>query len=465
MPICAAQRSPEPLPAAIDANRRGVLLHAQGRVADAISAFRDGIAAQPELALLHANLATALAENAELAAARAEFERALALDPGSAVALNGLGSLNVREARFDDARVCYERVLDRNPADAAAHTAMYELEQIGGNIPKALYHQRRVLERKTLFTRSAPNEKRRLLALLAPGDWQANVPIDFLVDRNTTTLHKLYLLSPPQAAAAAIPAADAVFTAIGESDESVEALALALQLVRRMGLPYINDPRKILAANRVEVARMLAEIPAIHVPATARVRREVLERRAPETPFPAIVRPVGSQAGRDLIRASTAGELHAYLQRVPHQSFYVMPFVDFRSADGYYRKYRIISVDRVPYPYHLAISPDWMIHYYNAPMRETAWMRDEEAHFLENFERVFAPPLQQALRDMAQTLGLDYFGIDCSIDADGRLLVFEADPAMVVHAGDDPAMFGYKQPHAQRIFDAFQKLIDRVGSR
>ncbi len=455
MLICDAQRSAEPQPAAIDANRRGLLFYSQGRLSKAIAAFRDGIAAQPALALLRANLATVLLESADLEGARAEFERALALEPLSA-ALNGLGSLNVREGRFDDARMCYQRVLERDPDDSAANGGMYELEQISGNVRKALDHQRRVLERKTLFTQRAPNEKRRLLALLVPGDWQANVPVGFLVDARTTTLHRLYIVSPQQAAAAVIPGADAVFTAIGESDESAQALRLALQLVRRIGLPHINDPRKILAANRVQVARLLAAIPHVHVPATSRMRRDALERLGHETPFPLVVRPVGSQAGRDLVRVSSANDLNAYLLRVPYQSFYVMPFIDFRSADGYYRKYRIVVVDGVPYPFHLAISPNWMIHYYNTPMRDTPWMRDEEARFLSDFASVFGPPRQQALRDVAQALGLEYFGIDCSIDADGRVLVFEADPAMVVHAGDDPATFGYKIPHAVRIFEAFR---------
>jgi glutathione synthase/RimK-type ligase-like ATP-grasp enzyme len=182
-------------------------------------------------------------------------------------------------------------------------------------------------------------------------------------------------------------------------------------------------------------------------------------------PFPLLVRPVGSHAGRALARVLDAAELAQYLANVSDDAFYVMPFVDFKSADGYYRKYRIIVVDGVPYPYHLAISQNWMIHYYNAPMRETAWMREEEAAFLAHFEQVFHEPLREALREVARVLGLEYFGIDCSIDPQGRLLVFEADPAMIVHAGDEPELFAYKIPHAQRIFDAFQALIDRVRSR
>lgn len=463
MPILGSQRSPEPSSAALDANRRGVLLHTQGNFAQAAAAFREGIAVQPELAELHVNLAHTLTALGDLRIASEEYARAIELDAACAPALNGLGSLHVRAGRFAQARECFERVLERNPNDMTAHAAMYELEQIDGNIPKALYHQRRMLERKTLFSEFAPQEQRRVLALMIPGDWQANVPIDFLVDRRTTTLHKLYLTSPEQSGAAPIPKADVVFVAIGESDQAVEALALASGMLKRIGLPYINDPHKILATNRVQVARSLSGLPDVHMPATSRVRREAMQTAGLE--FPLVVRPVGSQAGRELARVDDAHALQAYLERVSDDAFYVMPFVDFRSPDGYYRKYRIIVVDGVPYPYHLAISPNWMIHYYNAPMRETAWMRDEEAAFLAGFENVFPPPLQAAFRAIARAMGLEYFGIDCSIDPQGRLLIFEADPAMVVHAGDEPELFAYKTPYVQRIFDAFQKLLDRARSR
>lgn len=464
MPIRPVQTPQEPTPAVIDANRRGVLLHSQGRILEAAAAFREGIAAQPGVALLHANLAMVLAETGDLQAARSEYECALELDPDNAAVLSGLGSLHVRAGRFADARACYERVLSRYPMDMTAHSAMYEIEQIDGNTAKALEHQRRVLEHKTIFSHHAPQERRRLLALLVPGDWQANVPVDFLIDRQTTTLHKLYLVTPDQPLEA-IPQADAVFVAIGESDESAESLALTSGLLRRIGLPFINDPQRILLTNRVRLAQTLAHIPNLHAPQTLRVQRDALTRDTLGFDFPWVVRPVGSHAGRDLARIDDAAALDAYLQRVDHDTLYAMPFVDFQSPDGYYRKYRIIVVDGVPYPYHEAISRHWMIHYYNAPMRETAWMREEETTFLTQFDRVFPKPLQDALREMARVLGLEYFGIDCSIDRQGRLLVFEADPAMIVHAGDEPELFAYKLPHAQRIFDAFQELVDRVRSR
>jgi hypothetical protein len=180
--------------------------------------------------------------------------------------------------------------------------------------------------------------------------------------------------------------------------------------------------------------------------------------------YPLVIRPVDSQAGRDLACVANDDELAAYRERTDVPAFYVMPFIDCALADGYYRKYRVIVVDGVPYPYHLAISRHWMIHYYNTPMREQAWMREEEERFLSGFEPVFGAKLQKALEEIASILGLEYLGVDCSIDRNGRLVIFEADPAMIVHAGDDPELFGYKYPYARRIFKAFEQLVDeRAG--
>jgi glutathione synthase/RimK-type ligase-like ATP-grasp enzyme len=460
-----AQRPTEPNDAALDANRRGVLLRSQGRLAEAIAAFREGVEAQPGLASLRANLAMVLAENGDVADAKRQYRIALDAEPDSHPALAGMGSLCVRLGEFDEARRCYESLLARDPDDVASHQAMYELEQIAGNNEKALLHQRRVLERKTLFSERAPNELRRLLALMAPGDWQANVPVDFLIDRRTTTLHKLYVLSAESLVSAPIPAADAVFTAIAESDENRQALGLASELVQHLHLPAINLPDRVLRANRVNVAQMLSRLPDTRMPQTARIAREALIRGETGIEFPLLVRPVGSQAGRDLERIGDPGELSNYLERVDGAAFFVMPFIDFRSQDGFFRKYRVIVVDGIAYPYHLAISPHWMIHYYNAPMRENQWMRDEEARFLAHFEEVVSERVRRAMRRIAYVLDLQYVGLDCTIDREGHLLVFEADPAMVVHAGDDPALFGYKFPAAYAIFDAFQRMIDRVRSR
>ena len=109
---------------------------------------------------------------------------------------------------------------------------------------------------------------------------------------------------------------------------------------------------------------------------------------------------------------------------------------------------------------HLAITKNWMVHYYNAGMRENAWRRDEEARFLGDLGSAFDAGLQDALRRLAAAIGLDYFGIDCAETRDGRLLVFEADVAMIVHAMDSEELYPYKKPAMAKLFRAFVEMLE-----
>ena len=198
------------------------------------------------------------------------------------------------------------------------------------------------------------------------------------------------------------------------------------------------------------------------VPPIERTGATALRARAITEPL--VIRPVGSQAGFALARVDDAGALRAYLDENPHEAYYVMPFVDYRDADGFYRKYRVMFVDGVPYACHLAISPRWMIHYYNAAMAEHAWMRDEEARFIAGLDDVFHGTLGGALREIAAKIPLDYFGIDCAILPGERVLLFEADAAMLVHGSDPADLYPYKRAGFERIQRALTDLLRRRGT-
>ena len=55
---------------------------------------------------------------------------------------------------------------------------------------------------------------------------------------------------------------------------------------------------------------------------------------------------------------------------------------------------------------------------------------DDEIDFIDNFQARLGANRLAAVREIIARLGLDYFGIDCSLLADGRLLVFEANAGM-----------------------------------
>jgi hypothetical protein len=132
--------------------------------------------------------------------------------------------------------------------------------------------------------------------------------------------------------------------------------------------------------------------------------------------------------------------------------------VDFRSADGWYRKYRAIFVGGEPYPYHLAIAPRWLVHYWTSGMESDAVRRQEEARFLGDAASTIGPVAMAALRVIGRLLALDYGGIDFSVLPDGRLLVFEANATMLVHPEQDP-IFGYREPAIEAIRSAFDRMV------
>jgi hypothetical protein len=88
-------------------------------------------------------------------------------------------------------------------------------------------------------------------------------------------------------------------------------------------------------------------------------------------------------------------------------------------------------------------------------MDQSEAKRAEEAAMMATFDDGFARRHAAAFGDLCAAYPLDYFGIDCAETADGRLLVFEADVAMIVHAMDPEDLFPYKQPAMRKLFDAF----------
>ena len=136
-----------------------------------------------------------------------------------------------------------------------------------------------------------------------------------------------------------------------------------------------------------------------------------------------------------------------------------MPFVDYRRPDGLFCKYRIVFILGKPFLCHMAVSERWMIHYLNAGMTESPAKRRAEEEAMASFDDGFARRHEEAFRVLNERMGLDYFGIDCSETQDGRLLIFEADVAMVIHDMDPPTLFPYKGPQMKKVFAAFEQML------
>jgi hypothetical protein len=364
-----------------------------------------------------------------------------------------------RSGRLEEALAAFLGAVERDDRILDAHLGIYEVAQILHRPELALSHQATAIALAPVqSTRASEHEDYALLVPCVAGPFTANTPADLLFDTARVTLHRWYV--DPAAPIPPLPPHDAVFVAIGESDEAAPHLAALEWFVAGSSRPVLNRPELIRRLGRVPLAEIFAGSQHCRVVATTRLDRA--RYAADGFPVPHIVRPVGSHGGHGLTSVDNDPQRAAYLEGVDAAELFVAPFIDYSSADGFFRKYRIVFIDGEPFPFHLAISPRWMVHYYNAPMAEHEWMRDEEHAFLADIGSVFAGELRAALRETARLLPLDYVGIDCAIDRDGKLLIFEADNALIIHLLDDPALFGYKHAYVPRILTALDALVRRT---
>ena len=389
--------------------------------------------------------------------------------------LIGMGALVGLAYRQGDIGGVWNRLLLRyaeNPADAAALLDMSVILQTTGHRDKGLDIQRYALGLSRLFQRvHGRGDGLKVLVFMAEGDFMANTPVDFLMEGSNATLWIVYV-DGETPELPDLPEHDVAFVAIGESEAAIPALENLNRLLRGWRGPIVNgDPKRILALTRDRVAAMFADEGSIAAPPTVRLDRAALEKLArgesglpaslPEARFPITVRPFGSHAGEGLEKIDGAEDLAAYLESRSEQRFYIAPFIDYAGPDGLYRKQRVAIVDGHPYPGHWATSRHWMVHYLNSGMLENEAWRAEEAAWMQNFETDFAVRHAAAFEALTDKLGLDYVVIDCAETRDGRLLLFEAHVAMILHAMDPADIFPYKAPAMQRLFAAFQAALQR----
>jgi hypothetical protein len=109
---------------------------------------------------------------------------------------------------------------------------------------------------------------------------------------------------------------------------------------------------------------------------------------------------------------------------------------------------------------HLAVSADWKVHYFSADMLASQACRAEEQRFLEDMPAVLGDRAMAALTHIAQSLGLDYAGVDFALDAQGTLLLFEANATMLINPPGPEAVWNYRRPSAARALAAAQKLLE-----
>jgi glutathione synthase/RimK-type ligase-like ATP-grasp enzyme len=393
-----------------------------------------------------------------------------------------LGVARLSKLAFDggDLGPLRSQLLDKyvfEPDNTAALMDLAVIEQLLGNLEDGLARQQEALSLRRIYRSpcAAAKPGLRLLAFAAPGDIGNNTPLEFLLEESDVALTTLYIV-PGEPMPEPIPEHDVAIVTACESDQNRPALQEIRRLIANWEKPVLNHPDQIELLARERLHTLLKPVASIEMPVTVRIDRASLAEIAAgkaklrahlaDGAFPVIARPIGSHAGFGLKKLADPAAVEAYLAERPERGFCLSRYVDYRSPDGLFRKYRVVFINGRPYACHMAIADQWMIYYLNAGMGESAAKQAEEERFMTAFSAEFGRRHKAALAALADRIGLDYFGIDCAQTGEGKLLLFEADIAMIVHLMDSPTTFPYKVPQMRSVFAAFCAMLkERAAAR
>jgi glutathione synthase/RimK-type ligase-like ATP-grasp enzyme len=370
------------------------------------------------------------------------------------------------------------QLIERAETETHGHALMdlSTILQLRGNRDLALNMQAQAIETQQLYSIPSASEQINLslLAIMGAGDLMSNTPIEFLLEDSDVALEILYV-TPEFPLPMLLPEHDVLFIAIAQSDQNMPLLSQMTSASALWPSSVLNKPDRIALLSRDEACALLNGAPGVDMPITLRADRQIVEQIAikklslsdilKDGHFPIIIRPIDSHAGKDLDKIVNAEALHNYLKASPNSEFYISRFIDYRSSDGLFRKYRIVLIEGKPFICHVGISEHWMIHYLNAGMTESTEKREEEARIMVDFDSQFANKHAKAFQAIYERAGLDYLGIDCGETGDGKLLIFEIDSCMIIHAIDPIDIFPYKQPQMNKIFTAFRTMLFNASTR
>jgi hypothetical protein len=136
-------------------------------------------------------------------------------------------------------------------------------------------------------------------------------------------------------------------------------------------------------------------------------------------------------------------------------------FVDFSSADGLYRKYRVFFVgDRIIFR-HMLVSDHWNVHANDRTrfMGSRSELLAEEERVLASASGGLSSDAWDTLRRVHERMPLDYFGMDFGIVPDGQVLLFEANATMNFFPFLNDPRFAYVKQSLKPAQSAMHDLI------
>ena len=255
-----------------------------------------------------------------------------------------------------------------------------------------------------------------------------------------------------------------VLNLVTDPDQHKRTLETLEKMLRKYRGQVINRPAAVLRTSRDQVAKRLAGIAGLHVPKVIRLRSgkadaavQAVERAG--FAFPGILRIAGTHTGNIVGIVAGLDELRAGL--IDAGDHVLTEFVDFRSADGLYRKYRFFVFGPRAVFRHMIVGDNWNVHARDRVrfMVELPHLLEEEARLFEREKGAFPARVHAVVEAVRQRLGLDFFGVDFGISQSGEVVLFEANATMNFFPFMPDPRFAYIERCMEPAQRAFRQLL------
>jgi hypothetical protein len=429
-------------------------------------------------------------------AARLAYMEALHADPANLYALIELGNLALAGGFRSAAKTAYAEAVKHHPANPVARVNLANLLRVDNDSAAAKLQYEAALaidahlheahqgmawalkdvdpdaaERHlqtgfvghALVTKPYRGAKEGMPLLLLVCARGGNIPTDLWIHDRRFTIHALY----PEFYdfRVALPQHALVVNAIGDADLCATALSRCQYVLARSRAPVINRPMRVQATGRAEIARRLGAIAGVIAPKIDTLPPAAIPE-AENLQFPLLLRRPGFHTGEHFVYVANRNALSNAIDSLSGaEELLVISYLDARRADGMSHKYRVMFIDGVMYPLHLAISPGWKIHYFSSAMAQNSLFREEERRFLEDMPAALGETAMRVLRQICTTLDLEYAGIDFALAPDGSVLLFEANATMVVFPPSSDPMWDYRRRAVDNVLEAASAMLLKYAAQ
>ena len=246
------------------------------------------------------------------------------------------------------------------------------------------------------------------------------------------------------------------------------ALDRLATLVRSSDITIVNTVDAVRRSSRTELPNVIAAsgTRGVRVPKTTRFAGDAatLERHIEATGhrWPVLLRPAGTHSSKGLTKVDHPSGLQQL--DLPHDLL-VSEYIDFRSSDGLYRKYRMIYVDGTVFRRHVIAGPAWNL---TGMARVDMAARPETIVAEKAFLASGPGALDHRIAELFRIVGLDFGVIDFAVSDEDEIVVFELNGTFQI-SGSIPAnrreAWGYLEGNNAAILAALVTLVERHAGK